>query len=140
MSSSVSCLSPAQLRRDLAIRDLSDPAQGPHAIQTLVARAVDSLARAWNCDVRWCRGERIVPVADNYDRLGYPAGAISRDARYTRYVDAARMLRSQSIASLRYTMPGQTSSTSSAGSAARRRSAGGTMALDWLRSMRAAST
>jgi phenylalanyl-tRNA synthetase alpha chain len=98
MSSSVSCLSPAQLRRDLAIRDLSDPAQGPHAIQILVGQAVDSLARAWNCDVRWCRGERIVPVADNYDRLGYPAGAISRDARYTRYVDAARMLRSQSSA------------------------------------------
>jgi phenylalanyl-tRNA synthetase alpha chain len=98
MSNTVSYLSPAQLRRDLGIRDLSDPAEGPHAIQILIGMAVDSLARAWNCDVRWSRGERIVPVADNYDRLGYPAGAISRETRYTRYVDTSRMLRSQASA------------------------------------------
>ena len=41
---------------------------------------------------------RIVPVADNYDRLGYPAEAITRDTRYTRYVDAGNMLRSHSSA------------------------------------------
>jgi phenylalanyl-tRNA synthetase alpha chain len=98
VSSSVSYLSSAQLTRDLAIRDLSDPAEGPHAIQTLVGRAVDCLARAWRCEVRWCRGPRIVPVADNYDRLGYPAAAISRDTRYTRYVARGRMLRSHSTA------------------------------------------
>jgi phenylalanyl-tRNA synthetase alpha chain len=39
-----------------------------------------------------------VPVADNYDRLGYPAEAVTRDARYTRYVDAGHMLRSHSSA------------------------------------------
>jgi phenylalanyl-tRNA synthetase alpha chain len=39
-----------------------------------------------------------VPVADNYDRLGYPAGAITREARYTRYLDAGHMLRSHSSA------------------------------------------
>jgi phenylalanyl-tRNA synthetase alpha chain len=39
-----------------------------------------------------------VPVADNYDRLGYPAEAITRDARYTRYVDAGHMLRSHASA------------------------------------------
>lgn len=94
----ISHLSPAQLRHDLGIRDLSDPAQGPHAIQIVLERAVESLSRAWDCEVRWCRGQRIVPVADNYDRLGYPAGAISRDARYTRYVDDERMLRSHSTA------------------------------------------
>jgi phenylalanyl-tRNA synthetase alpha chain len=98
VSSSVSCLNSVQLRRDLCIRDLSDPAEGPHAIQILMAQAVEGLARAWNCEVRWCRGPRIVPVADNYDRLGYPAEAITRDARYTRYVDAVHMLRSHSSA------------------------------------------
>ena len=41
---------------------------------------------------------RIVPVADNYDRLGYPAEAITRETRYTRYVDAQTMLRSHSSA------------------------------------------
>lgn len=98
MSSPVTYLSPRQLRRDLAIRDLSDPTEGAHAIQILIDRAVESLSLAWRCAVRWCRGSRIVPVADNYDRLGYPAGAITRETRYTRYVDAGRMLRSHSSA------------------------------------------
>src|SRR5262249_6967418 len=98
VSSSVPHLSPAQLRAALDIRDLCDPAQGPHAIQILTDRAVAALSRAWSCEVRWCRGRRIVPVADNYDRLGYAAEAITRDARYTRYTDAGHMLRSHSTA------------------------------------------
>jgi len=98
VSSPVSYLSPVQLRRDLGTRDLSDPAEGPHAIQLLIGRAVAELSRAWSCEVRWCRGPRVVPVADNYDRLGYAAEAITRDTRYTRYVDADHMLRSHSSA------------------------------------------
>ena len=98
MSSSVPRLSPAQLRAALDIRDLSDPAAGSHAIQILTDRAVAALSRAWSCEVRWCRGPKIVPVADNYDRLGYAPGAITREARYTRYVSARRMLRSHSTA------------------------------------------
>ena len=98
MPSLVSCLNPAQLQRDLGVRDLSDPTEGPHAIQIPIGRAVEEFCRAWNCEVRWCRGPRIVPVADNYDRLGYVADAITRDARYTRYVDAGHMLRSHASA------------------------------------------
>ena len=98
MSNPVTCLHPEQLRLDLGIRDLSDPAEGPHAIQLLIGRAVAGLARAWGSEVRWCRGPRIVPVADNYDRLGYAAEAITRDTRYTRYLDAGHMLRSHSTA------------------------------------------
>jgi phenylalanyl-tRNA synthetase alpha chain len=98
VSSPVSCLDPVQLRRDLGLRDLSEPAEGRHAIQVLIGQAVQGLCRAWDCEVRWCRGPRIVPVADNYDRLGYPAEAITREARYTRYVDAGHLLRSHSSA------------------------------------------
>ena len=98
MSGLASCLDPVQLRRDLGLRDLSDPAEGPHAVQILIGQAVGRLCRAWDCELRWCSGPRIVPVADNYDRLGYPAEAITRDARYTRYVDAGNMLRSHSSA------------------------------------------
>ena len=96
MSSPVSYLDPVQLQRDLGLRDLSEPAEGPHAIQVLIGQAVERLSDAWRCEVRWCRGPRIVPVADNYDRLGYPAEAITREARYTRYLDAGHMLRSHS--------------------------------------------
>jgi len=98
VSSPVTYLDPVQLQRDLGLRDLSDPAEGRHAIQILISHAVEGLCDAWGCEVRWCRGPRIVPVADNYDRLGYPAEAITREARYTRYVDAANMLRSHSSA------------------------------------------
>jgi phenylalanyl-tRNA synthetase alpha chain len=98
VSGPVPQLSPAQLQAALGIRDLSDPRGGPHAIQLLVDRAVEVLSRAWSCEVRWCRGPKIVPVADNYDHLGYAVGAITRESRYTRYVSARRMLRSHSSA------------------------------------------
>ncbi|MFC5248984.1 hypothetical protein [Streptomyces nigrescens] len=89
-------LSAEQLARDLSIRDLTDPADGPHAVQLVLDRAVGGLADRWGCEVRWWRGERIVTVEDNYDNLGYRADDITRDSRYTRYVDDQRMLRSHS--------------------------------------------
>lgn len=91
-------LTAAQLARDLSVTDLSDPSAGPHAIQHLTELAVAALTGAWGCGARWCRGPRIVTIADNYDRLGYPAAAVTREARYTRYVDGRRMLRSHSTA------------------------------------------
>src|SRR5215475_5635745 len=96
-------LSAEQLSHDLAIADLSDPADGPHAIQLIAGLAVSALDAAWNrdrasCEVRWCRGPRIVPIADNYDRLGYDPADVTRAGRYTRYVDDERMLRSHSTA------------------------------------------
>jgi phenylalanyl-tRNA synthetase alpha chain len=91
-------LTAEQLARDLALRDLSDPADGPHAIQLLVDIATDALSNAWNCEVRRSPGARVVPVADNYDNLNFTADAASRDVRYTRYVDDAHMLRSHASA------------------------------------------
>lgn len=91
-------LSPEELARDLALRDLTDPAAGPHAIQLVADRAVAALAAAWQCEVRWCRGPRIVPVTDNYDLLGYDRADVTRAARYSRYVDERRMLRSHATA------------------------------------------
>jgi phenylalanyl-tRNA synthetase alpha chain len=91
-------LTGAQLARDCALPDLSDPADGPHALQQLVDLAVTALTGAWGCPARWCRGPRVVTVADNYDHLGYPASAVTREARYTRYIDERRMLRSHSSA------------------------------------------
>jgi phenylalanyl-tRNA synthetase alpha chain len=91
-------LTPAQLTRDLTVRDLTDPGAGPHAIQLVVDRAVAALAGRWSCAVRRWPGDRIVTVADNYDNLGYDPADVTRDARYTRYVDADRVLRSHSSA------------------------------------------
>lgn len=90
-------LTPAQLTRDLAVRDLTDPASGPHAVQLVVERAV-AAATGPRTEVRWWPGDRIVTVADNYDNLGYDPADVTRDARYTRYVDADHVLRSHSSA------------------------------------------
>ncbi len=57
-----------------------------------------ALAELWGGEVRWCRGDRVVTIEDNYDNLGYPSEAVTRDARYTRYVDDRTMLRSHSSA------------------------------------------
>jgi phenylalanyl-tRNA synthetase alpha chain len=90
-------LTPAQLTRDLAVRDLTDPAAGPHALQRVVELAV-AAARGPRTEVRWWPGDRIVTVADNYDNLGYDPADVTRDARYTRYVDPDHVLRSHSSA------------------------------------------
>jgi phenylalanyl-tRNA synthetase alpha chain len=91
-------LSSSQLAAALTVRDLTDPAQGGHAIQRLIDAAVAGLAAAWGCEVRRHQGPRVVPVGDNYDRLRIPPDAVSRDVRYTRYVDEGRLLRSQTTA------------------------------------------
>lgn len=80
----------------LTIRDLTDPAQGPHAMQLLVDAAVAVLRDS--TDVHLSRTPPVVPVEDNYDRLGYAADAIARDARYARYLTDACMLRGHTSA------------------------------------------
>jgi len=87
-------LSTTELIRALSLRDLTDPAAGPHAMQLLLAE----IHAALPVPVRVHRASPIVSVADNYDRLGYPAGGAARDARYTRYVCDTALLRSQTSA------------------------------------------
>jgi phenylalanyl-tRNA synthetase alpha chain len=86
------------LLRALALRDLTDPAQGPHAMQLVVRRAIDALATAWGCPVRTIRASPVVRAEDNYDRLRYPLGAAARDARYTRWIGPGVLLRTHTSA------------------------------------------
>ena len=92
------CLTPDQLDHALSIRDLSDPAAGRHAMQLLLDEVVAALGAAWGRPLLVHRGPRVVPVADNYDRLRYPAQAVTRDSRYSRYLDENRMLRAHTTA------------------------------------------
>lgn len=89
-----------QLRAALAVRDLTDPTQGPHAIQGLCDALVAALAAAWGASVRAVRGSPIVTARDNYDRLYYPADGVARDARYTRWIGPGVLLRSQTSAAI----------------------------------------
>ena len=96
----MSYLTPVQLRRALTLADLTDPAYGPHCMQQLVAGATDALRLRWGCPVLVHRASRVVAVEDNYDALGYPPDGPARETRYTRYVDAGRLLRSQTSAAV----------------------------------------
>jgi phenylalanyl-tRNA synthetase alpha chain len=87
-----------QLARALRLRDLSDPACGPHAMQLLLGAIADALAGAWGCPVRTHRSSPIVTIEENYELLGYEADASTREARYTRYLDERRLLRSHTSA------------------------------------------
>jgi phenylalanyl-tRNA synthetase alpha chain len=93
-------LSAEALERALHLRDLTDPLQGPHAMQRLVAAVHDALARRWHCHRHLHRASPLVSVADNYDRLGYPPDGAARDARYTRYVTPRMLLRTQTSAAI----------------------------------------
>jgi len=87
-----------QLARALALRDLSDPSCGPHAMQLVLAAIVDALADAWHCPVRTHRSSPVVTIEENYELLGYEADAPTRESRYTRYLDERRLLRSHTSA------------------------------------------
>ncbi|GIF77878.1 PheS-related mystery ligase SrmL [Asanoa siamensis] len=91
-------LTPAQLRTALARRDLTDPEQGEHAIQHVVDAIESALRRRWGIPVRRDPGGPVVSIKDNYDRLRYDGDAVTRDRRYSRYVDRERMLRSHTTA------------------------------------------
>jgi phenylalanyl-tRNA synthetase alpha chain len=91
----MSTLTTAELLRALTLRDLSDPAHGPHAMQLLLAEIHARLPA-----VTIHRSSPIVSIADNYDRLGYPSDGAARDARYTRYVCETALLRTQTSAML----------------------------------------
>jgi phenylalanyl-tRNA synthetase alpha chain len=91
-------LSPHDLEVALELRDLSDPADGPHAMQLLLEDLLTALTGAWRCILDVQRRRPLVSVEDNYDRLGYAAEDITRDARYSRYAAETVMLRSHTSA------------------------------------------
>ena len=87
-------------RRALSLRDLTDAAAGPHAMQRLVADAVAVLSAAWRCPAIVHRHPPVVSVVDNYDRLHVAPDAVARDARYTRYVAPDLVLRTHTTAAI----------------------------------------
>ena len=91
-------LSPDDLRSALELRDLSDPAGGPHAMHVLLDDVLAALTGAWHCTLDVQRRRPLVSVEDNYDRLGYAVADITRDARYSRYAAETVMLRSHTSA------------------------------------------
>ncbi len=93
-------LTPTELKSALELRDLSDPAQGPHAMSLLLADITRALERLWNIRAETHRLSPLVATADNYDKLGYSPNDVTRDSRYSRHVSPTVMLRSHTSASV----------------------------------------
>lgn len=93
-STLASSLSTSELVAALALRDLTDPAAGAHAMQLVLEAIYASLP----VPVHVHRASPIVSIADNYDQLGYPPDGAARDSRYTRYVCDTALLRTQTSA------------------------------------------
>jgi phenylalanyl-tRNA synthetase alpha chain len=91
-------ITPAQLQAALAVRDLSDPAHGPHAMQRLLDAILAAVAPGAEIHVH--RPSPIVTAHHNYDRLHYPVDGVARDARYTRWLGPGVLLRSQTSAAI----------------------------------------
>ncbi|WP_448639671.1 PheS-related mystery ligase SrmL [Geodermatophilus sp. URMC 63] len=93
-------LSARDLQAALELRDLSDPADGPHAMQLLLEDLLTALTDAWPCTLEVQRRRPLVSVEDNYDRLGYAPEDVTRDVRYSRYAAETVMLRSHTSAGI----------------------------------------
>ena len=91
-------LSGGRLAAALALRDLTDPATGPHAVQLAVELLEHAVATALDVPVLRHHGPRVVAVEENYDLLGYAPDDVTRSRRYTRYLGDGRMLRSHTSA------------------------------------------
>lgn len=97
-------LSPTDLHRALTLRDLTDPASGPHAMQLLLSRIVKDLTSCWDVPSTTVRVPPLVAVRDNYDLLGYDRADVTRESRYTRYASPTTMLRSHTSANIPYAL------------------------------------
>jgi phenylalanyl-tRNA synthetase alpha chain len=93
-------LSPERLDRYMALRDLTDPDQGRHAINILMTNLTRSVERWSELPADVVRRSPVVPITDNYDRLFYGPDAIARSARYSHYVDEEHMLRTHTTAAI----------------------------------------
>ena len=93
-------LSKQALSSALSISDLTDPRQQHHGMQQLLQDIHLALAKKWQCSQQLVRTSPVVPLENNYDRLGYPPKGAARDARYTRYVTEKLILRTQTSAAI----------------------------------------
>ncbi len=86
-------LEPSEIVACLQVHDLTDPANGDHAMQTLLTNIVEQLSSRWAIPLpRTLRPRPLVSIEDNYDRLGYDPAAVTRD-RATPATPATRRCR-----------------------------------------------
>lgn len=93
-------MSPEKVKRALAIKDLTDPQNGVHAINLLIERIRIRLSQkeGWPTPDLKRSASPISSVANDFDRLYFPIDSPSRSPVYTRYIDETRILRTHTTA------------------------------------------
>ncbi len=94
-------MSPERLAASLAIRDLTDPKNGIHAINIMVTEVKEGLKRAYpEVLIEEIRTSPEVSVRENFDDLLFPADNVGRSSRYTRHVSHDTVLRTHTSAAI----------------------------------------
>jgi phenylalanyl-tRNA synthetase alpha chain len=93
-------MSPEKVKQALAIKDLTDPQNGIHAINLLIERIRTSLSQkeGWSTPDLRRSASPISSVTNDFDRLYFPADSPSRSLVYTRYIDETKILRTHTTA------------------------------------------
>lgn len=94
-------MSAEMIQKSLAIKDLSDPQNGIHAINIVVEKARAALEKAYApTPVEVYRTPPQVSLRDNFDQLLFPVDNAGRSSRYTRYIDENTVLRTHTSAAI----------------------------------------
>lgn len=93
-------MSPEKVKGALAIKDLTDPQNGIHAINLLIERIRIRLSQkaGWPPPDLKRSASPISSVANDFDRLYFSIDSPSRSPVYTRYIDENRILRTHTTA------------------------------------------
>jgi phenylalanyl-tRNA synthetase alpha chain len=78
--------------------DLTNPANGIHAVNLIVYKIAEALQVSDYPEPTIWRSHPITTVANNYDRLYVPPESLSRSPKYTRYLNDGRLLRTHTSA------------------------------------------
>lgn len=84
---------PQAIERALAVPDLTAENAPSHIINIIKEKIVEKLPGLQMGDVRVVRGDPVVSVKDNFDKLLFPYDNAGRSSTYTRYVDEDHVLR-----------------------------------------------
>ncbi len=90
--------SPETIRRSLSVSDLTSEDAPSHIINIIKNKIVTRLPELQMGDLLTVRGNPIVSVENNFDKLLFPFDNAGRSSTYTRYVDEDHVLRTHTSA------------------------------------------
>lgn len=96
--------SPEAIKKALLVSDLTADCAPRHVINIIKKKVEEGLVKLDMGVIREVRGNPIVSVEDNFDKLLFPYDNAGRSSTYTRYVDENNMLRAHTTAHVPQTL------------------------------------